>query len=214
MSLKLYFLRHGQTAYSKTGGYCGAIENDPGLTPEGIEMAQAFAEMYDHLPWQGVYVSPLRRARQTAEPLCTRLGIPMQIREGLKEIAYGKWEGMHPSEVDRQFHDLYVRWLTDPAWTSPPGGERGIEIARRSSEVIEEIENTYKAGNILLVSHKATIRIMLCSLLGIDIGRYRDRFLMPVAAVSIVELADRGPFFHAIADRTHLDDYLKSLPST
>ncbi len=66
-------------------------------------------------------------------------------------------------------------------------GERAIDIARRSSEVIEEIEKTYQNGNVLIVSHKATIRIMLCSLLGIDVGRYRDRIDMPVAAVSIVE---------------------------
>ncbi|PSF38965.1 histidine phosphatase family protein [Aphanothece hegewaldii CCALA 016] len=214
MSLKLYFLRHGQTAYSKTGGYCGTLENDPGLTPEGLKMAESFAEMYQDIPWQAVFVSPLKRAKQTAEPLCRKLGLKMQIREGLKEIAYGKWEGMHPIDVDREFHDLYVRWLTDPAWTSPPGGERGIDISRRSSEVIAEIEQRYSEGNILLVSHKATIRIMLCSLMGIDIGRYRDRFLMPVAGVSLVELGDRGPLFHAIADRTHLDEYLKSLPST
>jgi probable phosphoglycerate mutase len=138
----------------------------------------------------------------------------MQIRKGLSEISYGKWEGMHPKDVDRQFHDEYVRWLTDPAWNAPPGGERAIDIARRSSEVLEEIEQTYKEGNVLLVSHKATIRIMLCTLLGIDVGRYRDRFAMPVAAVSIVELAPQGPLFHALADRSHLGAYLRSLPST
>lgn len=214
MSLKLYFLRHGQTAYSKTGGYCGTIENDPGLTPEGIKMAIAFADMYQDISWDAVYVSPLRRARQTAEPLCALLNIKMQIREGLKEIAYGKWEGMHPNDVDFEFHDLYVRWLTDPAWTSPPGGERGIDIARRSSDVIAEIEQVHKKGNILLVSHKATIRIILCSLMGIDVGRYRDRFVMPVAAVSVVELCERGPLFHTIANRSHLDEYLRSLPCT
>ncbi len=214
MSLKLYFLRHGQTAYSETGGYCGTPENDPGLTPDGIEMAKAFAQAYANLSWTAVFVSPLHRAIQTAKPLCEQVGLEMQIREGLKEIAYGAWEGMHPVAIDQHFHDLYVRWLTDPAWTAPPGGERGIDIARRSAAVIEEIENTYQAGNILLVSHKATIRIILCSLLGIDIGRYRDRFAMPVASVSIVELGERGPLFQAIADRSHLSPYLRSLPCT
>lgn len=210
----LYFLRHGQTAYSKTGGYCGTPENDPGLTPEGMEMAQAFADAYCFLTWKAIYVSPLKRAILTATPLSLAVGIPLQIREGLQEIGYGKWEGMHPKEVDRQFHALYVRWLTDPAWTAPPGGERGIDIARRSWQVLEEIEQTHSGGNILLVSHKATIRIMLCSLIGIDVGRYRDRFTMPVAALSIVELGDRGPLFHAIAIRSHLNEYLRSLPST
>lgn len=214
MSVTLYFLRHGQTAYSKTGGYCGTPENDPGLTPEGVQMAEAFAEAYRSLPWQAIFVSPLHRAIQTATPLAKAVGLKMQIREGLKEIAYGKWEGMHPQEIDQLFHDLYVAWLTDPAWTAPPGGERAIDIARRSSQVIEEIEHNYDHGNILLVSHKATIRIILCSLMGIDVGRYRDRFDMPVAAVSIVELTSRGPLFHKIADRSHLNDYLRSLPNT
>ena len=56
----------------------------------------------------------------------------MQLKEGLKEIAFGQWEGKMPEEVNREFHDDYVRWLTDPGWNSPTGGERGIDIARRS----------------------------------------------------------------------------------
>lgn len=214
MTLTLYFLRHGQTAYSKTGGYCGRPENDPGLTPEGIQMAIAFARVYANLPWKVVYVSPLHRTIQTATPFCEAVGIDMQLRDGLREIAYGAWEGKHPKELLQEYHDLYVRWLTDPAWTAPPGGERGIDIARRSSKVIEEIEQKYNEGNILIVSHKATIRIMLCALIGIDVGRYRDRFAMPVAAVSIVEMGERGPLIHKIGDRSYLDDYLRSLPST
>jgi probable phosphoglycerate mutase len=214
MALMLYFLRHGQTAYSLTGGYCGTAENDPGLTPEGIQMAESFAQAYGSLLWTAIYVSPLRRTRQTAKPLCELVGLEMQRRDGLKEINYGQWEGMHPKEVDRAFHDEYVRWLTDPAWSAPSGGEKGVDIARRSSQVLQEIEHTYTEGNILLVSHKATIRIMLCTLMGIDIGRYRDRFSLPVGALSIVELGNRGPLFHIISDRSYLDDYLRSLPST
>jgi probable phosphoglycerate mutase len=214
MGLKLYFLRHGQTAYSATGGYCGTPENDPGLTPQGFEMAEVFADAYCHLPWQAIYTSPLQRAVQTAKPLSDRLNIPMELRHGLKEVAYGEWEGMHPNEIYQKFTDSYVRWLTDPAWNAPPKGERGIDIARRCSQVLEEIEDCFPSGNVLLVSHKATIRIMLCDLMGIDIGRYRDRFMLPVAALSIVELCDRGPFFHVIGDRAHLSPYLRSLPNT
>ncbi len=214
MGLMLYFLRHGQTAYSTTGGYCGKLENDPGLTPEGYQMAQAFAEAYGKLPWKAIYVSPLYRTRETVRPLCEKVGVPMRLREGLQEIGYGQWEGMHPKQIDRQDHDLYVKWLTDPAWNAPPDGERGIDIARRSSQVLEEIQETHQTGNILIVSHKATIRIMLCGLLGIDIKYYRDRFLMPVAALSLVELTTTGPLIHFIGDRSHLNDYLRALPST
>jgi len=214
MGAVLYFLRHGQTAYSLTGGYCGTPENDPGLTPEGITMAQEFAAAFAHLPWQAAYVSPLRRAIETARPLCQAAGLTMQVRDGLREVMYGRWEGMHPDRVDQEYHDEFVAWLTDPAWYAPIGGERAVDIARRSSQVLDEIEQAHVKGNILIVAHKATIRIMLCTLLGIDVGRYRDRMDMPVAAVSIVELAERGPMFHALADRSYLNDALRALPST
>jgi probable phosphoglycerate mutase len=138
----------------------------------------------------------------------------MQLKEGLREIAYGQWEGKKPEEVNREFHDDYVRWLSDPGWNAPTGGERGIDIARRSSLVIEEIEKTYTTGNVLVVSHKATIRIMLCSLLGIDVGRFRDRIAMPVGSISIVEMAVQGPLLHKMGDRTYLRDLLRSRGGT
>ncbi|MGF1498131.1 MAG: histidine phosphatase family protein [Elainellaceae cyanobacterium] len=212
--LRLYLLRHGQTAYSQTGGYCGTPGNDPGLTPDGIEMAKAFALAYSYVPWTAIFASPLRRTIETAQPICDITGVPLQLKDGLKEIAYGEWEGLHPSVVDRTFHDAYVRWLTDPAWNAPPGGEKAVDIALRTWGLIQEVQQAHPSGDILMVSHKATIRIILCVLLGIDVGRYRDRFDMPVGALTIVELGDRGPFFRVIGDRCHLPEELRSLPST
>jgi Fructose-2,6-bisphosphatase len=91
MSLKIYFLRHGETVYSKTGCFCGDL--DPDLTPEGAKMAEQFAAIYAKLPWNAVYLSPMKRTIATAKPLCDSLGIEMQLRDGLKEIKYGNWEG-------------------------------------------------------------------------------------------------------------------------
>ena len=212
MSLIIYFLRHGETTSSQIGGYCGTLDLD--LTPEGQQMAEDFAAAYQSLPWTAVFASPLRRTVATTKPLCEAVGIEMQLRDGLKEIAYGQWEGKTPEQVNHEFHDEYVRWLADPGWNSPTGGEKGIDIARRSSLVLEEIEQTYSTGNVLVVSHKATIRIMLCSLLGIDVGRYRDRISMPVASVSIVEFRDRGPLLRIMGDRSHLGEHLRHRPGT
>lgn len=207
MSLKVYFLRHGETTSSQTGTYCGAL--DINLTPEGHQMAKDFAQVYQSLPWTAVYTSPLWRAIDTAKPLCEAIKMDMQLRDGLKEITYGQWEGKTPEEVNREFHDEYVRWLADPGWNSPTGGEKGVDIARRSSLVLEEIEQTHDTGNVLVVSHKATIRIMLCSLLGIDVGRFRDRIGIPVASLTIVEMAERGPLLHVMGDRSHLSEQLR-----
>jgi probable phosphoglycerate mutase len=84
-----------------------------------------------------------------------------------------------------------------------------MQVARRSSNVLAEIENTYTDGNVLIVAHKATLRIMLCTLLGIDVGRYRDRLAMPVTALSLVELLEYGPFVRRFNDCSHLPLYLR-----
>ena len=203
MTLNIYFLRHGETVASKTGGFCGT--SDVELTPEGMIMAKDFAVAYQSVPWKAIFCSPMRRTIATAKPLCELIGMEMQLRDGLKEIDFGKWEGKTPAEVNREYHDEYVRWQSEPGWNAPPDGERAIDIARRSSQVIEEIEANYPDGNVLVVAHKATIRIILCSLLGIDVGRYRDRISMPVAAVSVLEFCQQGPRLLKLSDRSHLN---------
>ena len=177
-------------------------------------MARAFVAAYDSKPWSAIYSSPLRRTIATAGPLCTALGMEIQVRDGLKEIGYGKWEGKTKEIVDREYHDDYLNWLADPAWHPPTGGELAVMIERRGLEVTEEIRQRHTDGNVLVVSHKATIRIILCSLLGIDVGRFRYRLVCPVASVSIVEFTPHGPLLHALAERSHLDQRLKSLPGT
>ncbi len=212
MSLTLYFLRHGQTEYSRNNSFCGSIDSE--LTPQGLEMAKAFADAYSSIPWTAIFCSPMRRTVLTAKPLCESIGIEPQFRDGLKEINYGLWEGKTPEIISREYHDDYIRWSADPAWNAPTGGEMAVTIASRAIQVIEEIKQNYTSGNVLVVAHKATIRIILCSLLGIDVGRFRFRLGCPVASVSIVEFTSHGPLLKVLADRSHLDERLRNLPGT
>ena len=133
----------------------------------------------------------------------------MQTRDGLREISYGAWEGRTQEDV-KQYHEQdYIRWLTEPAWNPPTDGETAVQIASRALPIISEIEAKYKDGNILVVSHKATIRIILCSLMGIDLGRYRDRIDAPAASISIVKMAAHGPMLEVLGDRSYMPRHLR-----
>jgi probable phosphoglycerate mutase len=211
--LTLHLLRHGQTSFSRANAFCGAGLN-PDLTDEGREMAEAFAAAYASTPWKAIFASPLKRTLQTAAPICNATAITPQVRDDLKEIGYGKWEGHTVEEISAEFHDDYIRWTADPAWYPPTEGEPAVAIAHRSLRVIEEIQRAYDDGNVLIVSHKATIRILLCALLGVDVGRFRYRFACPVGSVSVVEFGKHGPLLKAMADRSHLDAHLRDLPGT
>jgi broad specificity phosphatase PhoE len=213
MSLTIYLLRHGQTALSREDVFCGS-GLDPELTPEGLQMAQTFASAYRSTPWRAIYSSNLQRGRVSAKPLSEELGIEVQVCAELNEIAYGKWEGQTKESVARDYHDDYISWLADPAWHAPTDGELAIMVATRGLRVIDEIRQEFEDGNVLLVSHKATIRIMLCSLLGIDVGRFRYRLACPVGSLSIVEFSSEGPLLRSLADRSHLSESLRALPGT
>lgn len=213
MSLILYFLRHGQTALSRDDVFCGS-GLDPELTAEGLEMAESFAAAYRTVSWGAVYSSPLKRTLMTARPLCEALGLKAEVRDDLKEIGYGKWEGQTREVVNQDYHDDYLRWLADPAWYPPTEGEMAVTIAHRALSVIEEIKQRFSTGNVLVVSHKATIRIILCGLLGIDVGRFRYRLSCPVGSVTTVEFGESGPLLKVLADRMHLTERLRLLPGT
>jgi broad specificity phosphatase PhoE len=213
MNLTIHFLRHGQTALSREDTFSGA-GLDPELTEEGLQMAQAFTNMYRYKPWAAIYSSPLRRAVMTAQLLCNALSMELQVRDGLKEIEYGSWEGQSKEQINAEYHDDYISWLADPAWHAPTGGELAVVIARRGLQVVEEIRQQHTGGDVLVVSHKATIRIILCSLLGIDVGRFRYRLVCPVASLSAIEFTPEGPLLQTLADRSHLTENLRRLPGT
>lgn len=213
MALNLYFLRHGQTESSRENVFCGSGLN-PGLTVDGQAMAEAFAAAYCDTKWDAIFAGPLKRTIQTAQPIAQVTGIKPEIVDALREISYGTWDGKTVETVDREYHDDYTRWVADPAWNPPTGGETAIAVANRVLGFVDDVRRRFTDGNVLAVSHKATIRIALCGLLGIDVGRFRFRLGCPVGSVSMVEFGAHGPLLHRLADRAHLDARLRELPGT
>lgn len=208
MGLQVYFLRHGETPFSLSGGFCGELDLE--LTNQGKAMAEEFAKAYAHLPWQAIFASPMKRTVATAEPLCEALGMEPHIREGLREMSFGDWEEKAREAVKLRYLEDYIRWMTEPAWNAPTGGgETAIEVANRAMPVIAEIENTCSDGPVLVVSHKTTIRIILCQLLGIDLGRYRDRIDCLAGSISIVKFDEHGPLLQRLGDRAYMSDTLQ-----
>jgi probable phosphoglycerate mutase len=177
-------------------------------------MAKEFADTYRSVDWTAVYVSPKKRTKATAQPLCDALGLEMQLRAGLDEIHYGKWEDQSVDYIKERYWDDYIHWLAEPAWNPPTGGETSVEIAGRASLVIAEIQKKHPTGNVLVVSHKATIRIVLCDLLGIDLGRYRDRIDMLAGAVTIVKFDLHGPLLQELGNRAYMSEKLRARVGT
>ena len=86
MSVRLHFLRHGQTPNSRDNVFCGS-GLDPELTADGVGMALAFAQAYGDRAWKAIYSGPLRRTMSTATTIAQRTTLPVTVRDGLVEIA-------------------------------------------------------------------------------------------------------------------------------
>jgi probable phosphoglycerate mutase len=201
--LILHLVRHGDTEASGEGVFCGDL--DTPLTPSGLAQAEKVGFLARALRPDALYVSPRQRARQTAEPAAKRTKLVPIVDDGLREIGYGTWEGRREIEIQQHEPEAYAKWVLDPALHPPPnGGESGFAIAARAMATLDMIQTTHPSGVVLVVSHKATIRVIACALLGLHVGRFRDRVACPTASLTSFEFGPRGPMLVRMGDTTHL----------
>ncbi|HEY1957026.1 MAG TPA: histidine phosphatase family protein [Polyangiaceae bacterium] len=211
--LELWMVRHGQTDFSRENRFCGSI--DPPLSDVGRRMADALGEVHGKDPWEAIYCSPSTRARQTVAPLAARAKIEPVLDEGLREISYGDWEGMKHEEAKAKFPDVYAYWAQDTASRATPGGETAFMVASRAAPVIERIRREHPSGRVLVVSHKATVRILACALLGMDVRLFRERIGQPVCALSCFKIKPGGAaMLERLGDVSHLPPDLREAEGT
>lgn len=189
MSTRLFLVRHGATILTAEDRFAGSI--NVSLSDEGREQAQRLAERLSDEDIAAVYASPLDRTMETAEILAKPHGLKVQPRDGLREISHGHWEQLTRQEVDAQFPDEAAAWEEDPYNFAPTDGESGLQVTARALPVLLDIVRAHPGEKVVVVSHKATIRLLLSSLLGFDPRRYRDNLDQSPAALNIVDF--RGP---------------------
>jgi len=185
---KLYLIRHGATVLSKEDRFAGA--SDVALSDAGIAQAQALGRRLAGEPIAAVYCSDMHRTVHTAEAVATPHGLTPIPRPGLREINHGHWEGMVHQDVERQFAAEYQAWDADPLLTAPPGGETGLDVLSRSLPALAQIVRDHPDQTVAVVSHKATNRLLLCSLLGIDPRLFRARIAQDTACLNTIEFRD------------------------
>lgn len=185
---RIYMVRHGATQLSAEDRFAGAV--DVHLSDEGSFQALQLAERLADDPIAAVYCSPMTRTIQTASILAKPHELDLFHRDGLREIHHGHWEGMRRADVEAQFPDEYTAWEEDPFTFAPEGGEAGVNVIARALPIIREIVLEHRGQNVLVVSHKATLRLLISSLLGFDARGYRDRLDQSPACLNVLDFKD------------------------
>lgn len=188
MTTRLYLVRHGATQLTAENRFSGAVGVD--LSEEGRAQAARLAERLAADPIAAVYASTLSRALETARIVARPHGLAPVEEDGLREISHGRWEGLSRQEVEERFADEYASWEADPFTFAPVGGESGIAVLARALPVVRRIVAAHEGRTVLVVSHKATLRLLLSSLLGVDPRGYRDRLDQSPACLNVVDFRD------------------------
>ncbi len=188
MTTRLYLVRHGATQLSAENRFAGSVGVD--LSEEGSAQVERLAIRLADDQITAIYASPLSRTQETANILARPHELTPVLRDGLKEISHGRWEGLTRTEVEAALPGEYETWESDPFTFAPEGGESGISVLARALPVVREIVTKHEGKNVLVVSHKATIRLLISSLLGFDERGYRDRLDQAPACLNILDFKD------------------------
>jgi probable phosphoglycerate mutase len=185
---RLYLVRHGATQLTAEDRFSGAVGVD--LSEEGRRQAARLGDRLADEDIAACYSSPLSRTLETAQLVVGLRKLRIETRDALREISHGHWEGLTRREVESRHPDEYAAWEEDPFTFAPAGGESGVAVLARALPVIREIVTTHVGQGVLVVSHKATLRLLLSSLLGFDARGYRDRLDQAPACLNVLDYRD------------------------
>jgi len=164
---QLFLVRHGETLHNVAGIAQGW--NDSDLSDKGRRQVQALGERLAHYAPTAIYSSPLGRAMSTAQAISAATGVEVQALDDLREMNYGSWEGQSFLDVRRTDLDLYHRWIADPDYRCPGGGESHHDVLRRMERAFAAMDS----ARPVVVAHGTAIRIGATLLLKAPLASFR-----------------------------------------
>ena len=192
--MRLLLVRHGQTEWNASRRFQGAT--DVALSERGRRQAERLGLALAGRPLEAVYVSPLRRAVETAEIALGAAGVPLVPVDELRELSLGEWEGCTVDEVRGRAGDPYRAWMEAPHDCPPPGGEPLDLVLTRVRRAVERMTREHgRDDDVLVVAHGGVISLYACHVLGCSLNalwrlRVDNCSLTTVAPPRLVSLND------------------------
>jgi len=205
LGVKLFLIRHGQTKWNLEGKYQG--DRDIPLTGLGIKQAELAAEYLKDVDFSNIYSSPLKRTVLTAEKINETRNQEVIVRENLKEINFGKWEGLTFDQINERYNRDYQKWLDDPFSNPPTGGEDFTHFINRTSKEINAIIGENEEGADVAVStHGGVIVALLVYWLQVPKSRWRS-LVQRQGAINVVVVHQGFPYISQINFTGHLNNH-------
>ncbi len=202
MSLRIFLLRHAETAWNRERRHQGRI--DVALSETGRIQAEAAARELKEQSIKAIYSSPLQRARDTAALIAAPHGLEVETDEAFQELSFGRWEGLTIDEARTRDTELYTTWLETPHLVSPPGGETLDQARDRVLEGLMRLRVAHDDETVCLVTHGIPVRILILEALGLGLDRIWSLHAAPTG-ISEVEFLPDWAALHRMNTLVHLD---------
>jgi probable phosphoglycerate mutase len=154
-------------------------------------------------PVVAVITSPMRRARQTADILAGELGLEVEEMSGLRECAFGEWDGLTFAEVSAGWPERLATWLADPTVTAP-GGESFDEVRRRVSAARDEVVERHAQQAVLVVTHVTPVKLLVADVLGAPPSAVYRMELAPASLTEVEWYAGGAASLRRFNDVAHV----------
>ena len=199
---KLLLVRHGDTEFNSARRFQG--HSDIELSANGYRQAERLRDRLATHKIDIIYSSDLKRALATAKLISSRHKVSLITCPELREINYGKLEGLTFEEISRlhpEIADWCVNWSLQLKF---PGGESFDELKDRVSKFLNGLEKHTPEQTILIVAHGGPLRLMVCYLLGIGL-RHWQQIRLDNASLSIVNIYPEVAIISLLNDTSHLE---------
>lgn len=203
---RIFLVRHGETEWNKSLRYQG--HRDIPLSDVGRKQAEKIAARLSTEKIDAAYSSDLSRALETAKAIASFHNLDINIVTELKETNFGRWEGLTYKEIDEQFHEVMDGWRTNPMDTKIPGGESLGEVAQRCRAGMEKVISENPGKNVLVVAHGGIIRIIVSTVLGMQLNDYW-KIKQDNVSLNIIEFYDNDSAIVCLLNDT---GHLNKLP--
>ncbi|MBD0393625.1 MAG: histidine phosphatase family protein [Microcoleus sp. C1-bin4] len=201
---RLLLVRHGETDWNKAGKFQGQI--DVPLNDNGREQSRRAAEFLKDVKLDFAISSSMLRPKETAEIILKYHGdLQLELRDELREISHGLWEGKFESEIEQSYPGLLEEWKTSPETVQMPEGENLQHVWTRAIASWREIVRSV-SGTGIVVAHDAINKAILCHLFGLGPEHFW-KFKQGNGAVSVIDYPhgpDGLPVLQAMNVTTHL----------
>jgi probable phosphoglycerate mutase len=150
-----------------------------------------------------LYASDLQRAWETARAIAAPHALQVHAEPRLREMAFGRWEGLTYTEMQQQDAQSLTAWERDPLHSAPPGGETLLQMTQRVSAAYIDILAASQDKTVGLVAHGGPLQLLLCLALGLPPQAYWQ-FAVSPASLSELCVYKQGAILTRLNDTHHL----------